>query len=234
MSLACPRVPPSPSPRPASSGSTGGDFYSLLAGAVSAATRSATSPGSGSGAGSGADAPRGGGGGGGWGGLIPSNLTGTTEKMSFIAAQRERLNVVLDGLDREAQTLQREETLRARNAEDYLRPGSISLDGEGYARERPVSRGSRHSGGGGSGSHGFGEWSRNRSESEFETIDAESGGEDEGRVRPGPGVQGGQGAAGSTGSWMPWGWSAAKERDERDLQHGRDDHGRSSGYDRDR
>ncbi|EGY16194.1 hypothetical protein VD0002_g2530 [Verticillium dahliae] len=223
-----------PPPQPASSGSTGGDFYSLLAGAVSAATRSATSPGSGSGAGSGVDAHRGGGGGGGWGGLIPSNLTGATEKMSFIAAQRERLNVVLDGLDREAQTLQREETLRARNAEDYLRPGSISLDGEGFARERPVSRGSRHSGGGGSGSHGFGEWSRNRSESEFETIDAESGGEDEGRARPGPGVQGGQAAAGSTGSWMPWGWSAAKERDERDLQYGRDDHGRSSGYDRDR
>ncbi|KAF3349197.1 Protein ERP1 [Verticillium dahliae VDG2] len=194
-----------PPPQPASSGSTGGDFYSLLAGAVSAATRSATSPGSGSGAGSGVDAHRGGGGGGGWGGLIPSNLTGATEKMSFIAAQRERLNVVLDGLDREAQTLQREETLRARNAEDYLRPGSISLDGEGFARERP-----------------------------FETIDAESGGEDEGRARPGPGVQGGQAAAGSTGSWMPWGWSAAKERDERDLQYGRDDHGRSSGYDRDR
>ncbi|KAF3355602.1 hypothetical protein VdG1_06866 [Verticillium dahliae VDG1] len=152
-----------PPPQPASSGSTGGDFYSLLAGAVSAATRSATSPGSGSGAGSGVDAHRGGGGGGGWGGLIPSNLTGATEKI-----------------------------------------------------------------------HGFGEWSRNRSESEFETIDAESGGEDEGRARPGPGVQGGQAAAGSTGSWMPWGWSAAKERDERDLQYGRDDHGRSSGYDRDR
>ncbi|KAM0277622.1 hypothetical protein ACHAQH_005650 [Verticillium albo-atrum] len=219
-------------PAQAASGSTGNDFYSLLAGAVSAATNAATS--SGSGSGSGSDAPRGDHASGGWGGLIPSNLTGAGEKMSFIAAQRERLNVVLDGLDREAQTLQREETLRARSGEECLRPGSMSLDGEGYARERPVSRGSRNSGGG----HGFGEWSRNRSESEFETIEAESGGEDDGRMRPGPGVRDDHRAAGSTGSWMPWGWGGptptGRERDERDLQYGRDEHGRSSGYDRDR
>ncbi|KAM0322553.1 hypothetical protein ACHAQA_009400 [Verticillium albo-atrum] len=218
------------------SNSTGNDFYSMLAGAVSAATHAATSSGSGSDAPRGEPTAGGGGGGGGWAGLIPSNLTGAGEKMTFIAAQRERLNVVLDGLDREAQTLQREETLRARGSQDYLRPSSMSLDGEGYARERPVSRGSRHSGG--NGAHGFGEWSRNRSESEFETIEAESGGEDEGRVRPGPGVAGGHAPTGSSGSWMSWGWGGptptGHEVDDRDLRYGRDDRGRSSGYDRDR
>lgn len=196
----------------------GADFYSLLAGAVSAATSAASASGS-----SARDPSAGGG----LSSLIPSNLTGAGEKMSFIAAQRERLNVVLGALDREAAALQREESLRSQNADSYPRAASWTLDGGAGSRlsadeeptQRPSSR--RPSSGG----FGFGDWNRNRSESEFEKIDAESGAEDEdkggARRRAPPG--GGAAGAPPGGSWMPWGWGGATPTEhDRGVSSGRD------------
>jgi hypothetical protein len=143
--------------------------------------------------------------------------------MSFIAAQRERLNVVLGALDREAQALQREETLRSQNAESYPRAASWTLDGAGSSSshlgeeptQRPSSRRPSSTG------FGFGDWNRNRSESEFEKIDAESGAEDEtgARRRTAPGG----GPAPPGGSWMPWGWGGATPTEhDRGASSGRD------------
>lgn len=167
-------------------------------------------------------------GGGGLSALIPPNLVGAGEKTTFIAAQRERLNVVLGALDREAQVLEREESLRGQNAETYPRAGSWTLDGSGQHGddEEPTQRPS-------SSGYGFGDWNRNRSESDFEKVDAESGAEDERGVRR-------RTAAPAGGSWMPWGWGGAtptehdRDRDHRDRDRDQRDSGASSGRDYDR
>ncbi|PHH77735.1 hypothetical protein CDD80_249 [Ophiocordyceps camponoti-rufipedis] len=140
---------------------SGNDFYNMLAGAVSAAA------GGGSRAAGNDSAP-----------LIPSDLRGSAEKMTFIAAQRERLNVLLTALDREAQELQR-------------------ADAEQHTSRDDTRSRSRSSGSG---------LSKSRSETDFEKVEAESGDEDGGdgslRRRQVPGG----GPAGS--SWIPWGWTA--------------------------
>ena len=41
--------------------------------------------------------------------LIPQGITGTTEKMTFLAQQREKLRVLLSALDKEAQHLETED-----------------------------------------------------------------------------------------------------------------------------
>jgi hypothetical protein len=83
------------------------DFYSMLASAVGAAT----------GGGAAARAEDRGadhGFGGLAAGLVPDNIQGANAKMSFIAAQRERLALLMSALDREASQLQTETEDRAR------------------------------------------------------------------------------------------------------------------------
>jgi receptor expression-enhancing protein 1/2/3/4 len=164
----------------------GADFFSLLASAVGAAA----SAGSGQGQtaqGDGLAAS---------GTLIPNTLRDPTEKMTFIAAQRERLNIILGALDREARTIEREETLR-REQSYHTQPRSSGrvvgvVDGA-MDDERPPSGLSMLSG-----------LSKSRSEADFEKIDAESGAEDESSLRRRANAQTGGG-----GSWMTWGWGSA-------------------------
>lgn len=175
-----------PAARWSSTGNTGADFYNFLAGAMSTlTTATGTSTGGATGAGTmGMTAS---------GTLIPPNLRGADEKMTFIAAQRERLNIVLGVLDREAKELERAEALRAHNvAVQQPRVPNRAFDG-GDDSERPPS--------GLSGFSVLSGLSKSRSEADFEKIDAESGAEDESAVRR-RNVSGG-------GSWLPWGWAAA-------------------------
>lgn len=157
----------------------GADFYNLLAGAVAAASGAA---GTTFGGGGGADAGR--------GGIFPADMQTPSEKMSFIAAQRDRLNFVLSALDNEAQKLQRGEADHTHST----RATSMSYDGiedDDGPTQRPSSGLSM---GGG--------LVKNRSEADFETIDADSLTDDEVvRRRNAP-------AAGG-GSWMPWNWGGA-------------------------
>ncbi|KAL5606525.1 hypothetical protein BROUX41_002928 [Berkeleyomyces rouxiae] len=131
-------------------GTSAGDFYNLLASAVSAVSGAASSGtssrsaqyASSSTAGMTSSAT-----------LIPPDLRDTQEKMNFIKAQRERLNIVLQALEKEAVQLQRQ------NGRDGTRtPGSDFNDD------------SDRSG-----------LSKSRSETDFVKIDAESG--DENGVR---------------------------------------------------
>jgi hypothetical protein len=175
--------------------SAGSDFYSLLASAVSAAGNAAT---------------RAGGGGGGpeqqdmtaSGNLIPPHLRDSGEKMSFIAAQRERLSFVLAALDREAQNIQNDSSGNARVS-------SMSMDGNGDADEEMTQRPP-------SGLSMFSALSKSRSEADFEKIEAESGAEEDIHLRrrhvsggPDGGSDGGGGGGG--GSWMPWGWGLSPQ-----------------------
>jgi hypothetical protein len=89
----------SPSGAPAAGATGATDFYNLLASAVSAV----------SGAGIGAAksaSPAAGGVPGSYAALVPDEIRGATARMSFIAAQRERLAVLMTALDREATRLQ--------------------------------------------------------------------------------------------------------------------------------
>lgn len=163
-----------PSTRPAQptntgTGNTATDFYSLLASAVSAATSreggitSSTRDLSNSGT------------------LIPPSVQGE-ERLSFIAAQRERLSILLSALDKEANTLQ-SSPVRARHVPSMHFDGSASSEEE--PNERPKSSASG--------------LSSRKSEGDFEKIDAESGTEAfESQKR----------RAASSGSWLPWSWGA--------------------------
>jgi hypothetical protein len=171
-----------------SAGATGADFYNFLASAV------ATVSGSGQGTSAAAQADSLAAS----GTLIPPNLQGSTEKMTFIAAQRERLNIVLSALDREARTIEREETLRQEQTFQPRPRSSGRISGVGGVdgsldEERPPSGLSMWSG-----------ISKTKSEADFEKIDAESGAEDEASLRRRTNVQSTAGG----GSWMPWGWGA--------------------------
>ena len=155
----------------------GGDFYSVLANAVS----SATGLGGGAAAASATrqDMTAS-------GTLIPKKLREAhpREQLSFLSAQRERLQILMGALDQEAASLQ---VPGAFSPELAITPGS-SASGS----SRPTS--------------GLG---KSRSEQDFEKIDAESGAEEEGvRMRAGGHVSsgsswmpwGGSGGAGrSTG-----------------------------------
>jgi hypothetical protein len=164
-------------------GSAGHDFYNLLAGAVNAAAGARSSTANQS------DMST-------IGTLIPDNIGGAQEKMTFIAAQRERLAFMMGALDKEAAQLQRNEEQRKATEQDR-RPGSINLDGQ--EPSRPPSRYSVGSG-----------MSKSRSEVDFEKIDAPSGTEeDDGSLRR-------RGHSGededvetpAKGGWGFWGWGA--------------------------
>jgi hypothetical protein len=126
--------------------------------------------------------------------------------MTFIAAQRERLNFLLTALDREAQALQQGD------ASDTRRAPSMAYDGapeDDEATQRPPS-----------GLSGWSSLSKSRSEVDFEKIDAESGAEDNDALRR-RNVSSGSGG----GSWMPWGWGGQETPSQETSG------GRSTGFD---
>ncbi|KAG5981948.1 hypothetical protein E4U55_002482 [Claviceps digitariae] len=158
---------------------SGNDFYNLLASAVSAAT-GAGGGGMGLGGGSGTpstSSP---------GPLVPPHLRGSAERMSFISAQRERLNIVIGALDREAQQIQRDGN-NNHNNDNNLGGGEHDA-----VRRSP------------SGSSMFSGLSKSRSETDFEKVEAESGAEDEVYLRRRH-VSPSEAGAGAGSSWMPWG-----------------------------
>ncbi|KAL2205902.1 hypothetical protein CC79DRAFT_830099 [Sarocladium strictum] len=183
-------------PSASAAAATGNDFYNLLASAVSAATAAATTrsdPTARSGT-----------------SLIPDSLQDSREKITFIAAQRERLNILLSALDREAQDIERNDVS---SGDAAAKTGSTpdrasrSMAFDGNEDEEPTQRPP-------SGLSMWSALSKSRSEADFEKIEAESGAEDEDgslRRRRGKGgdddVQATPSAA--TGSWMPWGWGGA-------------------------
>ncbi|KAI1843816.1 hypothetical protein JX265_001109 [Neoarthrinium moseri] len=151
----------------------GHDFYNLLAGAVSAATGAGALGAAGSGAYRGAS--RGGEDLSASGTLVPDNIRGADEKMSFIALQKEKLGFLLTALDKEAKELEKGEQDRKAQeaARKDTRPTSMSLDG-GEATAA-VSSSSRPQ----SGHSMFSALSKSKSEVDFEKIEAESGAEDD-------------------------------------------------------
>lgn len=174
---------------------TGNDFYNLLASAVSAATAAATSRGDSTSPASGTS-------------LLPDSLQDSGEKMTFIAAQRERLNILLSALDREAQDIERSDSAGAAkgtpNAPSPPDRVSRSMAFDGNEDEEPTQRPP-------SGLSMWSALSKSRSEADFEKIEAESGAEDEDgslRRRRGKSNMSDDQATPSatTGSWMPWGW----------------------------
>ncbi|KAI1100344.1 TB2/DP1, HVA22 family-domain-containing protein [Jackrogersella minutella] len=164
-------------------GTPGTDFFNMLAGAVGAAAGNfatqAKNPESSTAT------------------LIPENISGADEKITFITAQRERLALMMGALDKEAQQLEKSEEERktADQARKELRPSSMSLDGQ-EGSSRPPSGHSVWSG-----------ISKSRSEVDFEKIDAESGAEeDDGNLRRrAPATEPSPGNARSGWSFLGWG-----------------------------
>ncbi|KAI1397457.1 TB2/DP1, HVA22 family-domain-containing protein [Hypoxylon fuscum] len=169
-------------------GTAGQDFYNLLAGAVSAAAGAKAAGGSATAAGNTTSSTA---------TLIPEHISGADEKITFIAAQKERLAVMMGALDKEAQSLERSEEERktAEQARKDLRPGSMSLDGQ-EGSSRPPSGHSVLSG-----------LSKSRSEVDFEKIDAESGAEEEdNNLRRRAAAAAEESNAGARGGWSFLGW----------------------------
>lgn len=202
---------------PGNAGSAGQDFYNFLSNAVAAAAGSSgsTDPADSTGGeSSSAQTSETGAGVGAFptsdmtasGTLVPPSIRDNAEKMSFLAAQRSRLNMVLSALDREAAQLQ-SSSLSSPSAGpapdinlDSMQPLSSSSSSPSPHDERPATSASGRSG-----------LSKSRSEADFEKIEAESGAEDNADPaqesesgRPTPSA-----AAASLGSWMPWGWSGS-------------------------
>ncbi|KAI1419843.1 TB2/DP1, HVA22 family-domain-containing protein [Xylaria sp. FL1777] len=172
-------------------GTAGHDFYNLLAGAVNAAAGGLSTTAKSDVAARGT--------------LIPENIGGAQEKISFIAAQRERLAFMMGALDREAAELQRNEEQR-KAAEQSRKHGSLSLDGQ--EPSRPPSGYSIGSG-----------LSKSRSEVDFEKIDAPSGAEeDDGGLRRRGNNEEETGAAKS--GWNLFGWGTPANQGQ----------GQSTGY----
>jgi receptor expression-enhancing protein 1/2/3/4 len=180
---------------PVGGSSTAGDFYSLLASAVTAATsgQAATSKVT--------DLSNS-------GTLIPPSLQASSERLTFISAQRERLNILLSALDKEASTLQPHSSSQneikpstPRRVESRFFDGNIESEAEEEGiRERPKSAMSG--------------LSKSKSENDFENIDAESGTEEVENTRR---QTMRRGVSSGGGSWMPWSWGA-----KADEQHGAD------------
>lgn len=178
----------------------GADFYNFLASAVTAATGAAGTgadkESSNTGASS-AGAP----GVGAFpagdmtasGTLVPPSIRDNADKMTFLAAQRERLSMVLSALDREAAQLRSSGATSPSVAKDDNFDG---LTIPSSSNDRPTTSASAKSG-----------LSKSRSEADFEKIDAESGAEDDiETARPEPN---------RSGSWFPWGWGGAAAKDEK-------------------
>lgn len=168
-------------------GGAGGaaDFYNLLAAAVGAATGGG---GGGRSAAAGEPAPEHGPGG--LAGLVPDSIQGASAKMSFIAAQRERLAVLMSALDKEASQLQ----ATAAADGDSAAGGVGGLDGAGA----PLTK--------------------SRSEADFERLEAESGAEEDGHElrRRTPGLTG---QAAGWVSWA-WGGGGGKAAGGNDVDNG--------------
>lgn len=210
-------------PSGANAGAAGQDFYSFLTSAVSAATGSASGGpaaaenANDSGVGPRSSLPFEGAPAGGVGAfpsgdltasgtLVPPSIRDDAAKMTFLAAQRERLNLVLGALDREAAALRSSIASAATGAASPLsaQEGEVAgaigsnLDGgedDHIDNNRPSTSASGKSG-----------LSKSRSEADFEKIEAESDAEDNpaqdsGSTRATP--------AASGGSWMPWGWGTS-------------------------
>ncbi|KAK5995305.1 Receptor expression-enhancing protein 4 [Cladobotryum mycophilum] len=160
-----------PTAASSAAGSVGSEFYNLLAGAVSAATGAAVR---GEHGGSAAPVHS--------ASVIPAHLQDSRERMTFIAAQRDRLNILLTALDREAAQLQ------GGNSRSISRPRS-GHESEEEITQRPPSGLSMWSG-----------ISKSRSETDFEKIDVDSGTEDDGTIR-----RRNAGTEDGGASWMPWG-----------------------------
>lgn len=166
-----------PSARPAfpsTATSTATDFYTLLASAVTAATSrdpAVSSPNqtrdlSNSGT------------------LIPPTVHGE-DRLSFIAAQRERLAILLSALDKEANNLQSQNV----KPSTPRHVPSMFFDGSGESEEGSAERPKSAMSG----------LSSRKSEADFEKIDAESGTEE---------VESNKRRQTSGGSWLPWSWGA--------------------------
>lgn len=189
----------------AAGGALGSDFYSFLSSAVSAASN-AYSKGSGGNQYDRDVTPTPGTGAGGASSLIPDSIRGVGARMSFIEAQRERLNTVLNALDREASQLHNQQQSGSGvpgfsfdGADVGLTAGGNPWQGSRSGRNSRSISGHSSVSGDGSG------LSRNRSEVDFEKLEAESGEEeimdDNGRRvrhRPAPNTQGSSG-------WFGWG-----------------------------
>lgn len=163
-------------------GSAGSDFYSFLASAVSAAAASATGGTRGESSDVASSTAT----------LVPDTIRGTTARMSYLQAQRERLNIVLSALDREASQLQSD------GGQDFN-----SLSGERLSTRSMSEQ---------SGLSGLSGLTKSRSDADFEKLEAESGAEEE--MEDGTSVRrrvADPSAGGSTagGSWMPWGWGGS-------------------------
>lgn len=181
-----------PSTRPSFPGAaaTGIDFNSILSAALGAATARGATPNAA--ARELSDS----------GTLIPPNLNGE-DKMSFIAAQRERLSVLMAALDTEQ-----------RNLSDSPRPASMSLDG-GSPEAKDMRRSSAISGI---------SLPKSRSEADFEKIERDD--EVESTHRPDQ-------QRSTSGSWLPWAWNAGQKIAEsmKDVDMGGVSEGKSSGVD---
>jgi len=180
--------------------STANDFYALLASAVTAATGSSSTQVrdlSNSGT------------------LIPPTIDGA-ERLKFIAAQRERLSILLSALDKEANTLQSEGVKPS-----APRMSSMFFDGSSASEEEVTERPKSAMSG----------LSTRRSEADFEKIDAESGTEEVENTRR----QAKRTQSSGGGSWMPWSWGAKAEEAPVDtVMSGTskdEDKGKSSGVD---
>lgn len=183
-------------PTTAGVANTANDFYSLLASAVTAATggnnhaTSETRGLSNSGI------------------LIPPTVNGE-ERLNFIAAQRERLSILLSALDKEASNLQ--------SSSSSSSATGMRLDGNFSSDDNLASK-----------------LASRKSEVDFENIEAESGAEDIGTATPRRTVKRGQSSSGG-GSWMPWSWGANKAEEEKigqvSVTGAEDVRGKSSGVD---
>lgn len=114
--------------------------------------------------------------------LIPQGMTSASEKMTFLATQRERLRLLLTALDKEASGLETEESIRW-DVERRLAAPASEDDG----------------------------LRKSRSEAEFEAIEREDwNGEKENRGGGGSG-SGGAGKGGGATNWIPWGlWGTSQ------------------------
>lgn len=199
-------------PGSGSAGTPAQDFYNFLAGAMSAATGASagkenedlsisSAPGGGDAApGAFPDLTAS-------GTLVPPSIRDDAAKMTFLAAQRERLNLVLSALDREAASLRSGSSGATSPLQQQLQPEDINLDGVQTPSSDLLSdNNSNRPATSASGRSGRSALSKSRSEADFEKIEAESDAEnnpaqDSDSARPTPAVTG-------AGSWMPWGWGA--------------------------
>lgn len=176
-------------------GASGADFYSFLSSAVTAATSASTVLAGGVGGG----APRVGS----TATLVPDSIRGSAARMSFIQAQRERLNYVLSALDREASQLATEELQQKEKAQ--ARATSMSLDGSPVGDRLPSRSLSEQS--------GLSGLTKSRSEADFEKLEAESGEEEEmddgSSLRKRGSTPAATAGSSAGGSWMPWGWGGS-------------------------